>query len=441
MCREKKVPVLHFGRGSTLVLILLMLLLTLNGCARKPDGQTPTPGTAGKDVPAASPIGRMLTGMTELRLWRDSVLLLTVKDADLLELLRAPLQQATPMTDPEPLTSSYALSFVDKQGQESSLIPFAFKETIPSIYREFIQADDRWYQCAGVKSVLDCLIRQGSSTLRADDLPFLESYGWESYYQLNEYSVRLPERLVHAAGEQPAPLYWAVANVFCRQIGLDIAPALGQQVDITVYRLKTSLPDAFGPNRVHGRAVIVHHEGKIIGAWLTILHYLTCSLDGESFADLTGLDYRDWVAALADRDNPIDQDLAKLTPEDVVKEYFAAIDRKDYLKAHQLESRGYLLESSLYGIPAGTIYSDRFYEEINLRSSFFGSCKSIKLLRIELDPGYPDEPRPDNILVFYVELEIEPEPDGQLAGPPCFIHLIKETEATGWRVRGLSTSP
>lgn len=378
--------------------------------------------------------------MSELRFWHDGELLLAVQDPSLLELLRAPLQQAERAEEQEMQASAYSLSFVSAEGEESNLLPLSFLDTVPPIYQEFILTAEGWYRCSGVRPILDCLIEQQQSTHLAEDLEFLGAYGWEMYYQVSDFQLRLPDRLLHAAGERPAPLYWEIANILSQQVGLDIAGALGQQVDVAIYRMKTPLPEPFGPNRTHGRAVVVHLDGKRIGAWLTIGQYFACSLHGTSFDTLMGTDYRDWVSLLADRESPVDHQLAELTPEDVIAEYVAAINRKDYLKAHQLESRGYLLENSLHNVQDGVLYRERYAEEENLRSSFFGSCKSISLLWSKREVGLSYE-QSENTRIYYVELEIEPEPDGQLAGPPCFIHLIKETEETGWRVRGMSTSP
>jgi len=93
----------------------------------------------------------------------------------------------------------------------------------------------------------------------------LSRYGWTTTGRGTTHWVTLPQSFEHRPGQFPIPIYWAYDNELSKAIGLDLSPYLGQRVETTVYELEEELPEFLYPY-TRARAVVVTHDGEIIGA-------------------------------------------------------------------------------------------------------------------------------------------------------------------------------
>ncbi len=170
----------------------------------------------------------------------------------------------------------------------------------------------------------------------------LLKYGWTTTGRQATYRITLPQRFEHRPGEFPIPIYWAYNNELSKAIGLDLSPHLGQRVEVTVYELQEELPESLRPY-TEARAVVVTHDGEIIGAWIDKgRHYaFACSLDRKPFEEIVGLDWSEWLVAsgVVNLDNPVEKELATLSPEEIIACYYQALDDHDDERAYACLTR------------------------------------------------------------------------------------------------------
>ncbi|HHV79212.1 MAG TPA: DUF4830 domain-containing protein [Firmicutes bacterium] len=129
-------------------------------------------------------------------------------------------------------------------------------------------------------------------------------YGWTPLFRISTFTETLPAKFIHKAGEYPSVLYWAYNNELNRAIGLDLSPYLGRTVEVGLYKLAERLPEFMSPRRDSGPAVLVSHEGKLIGAWLD-------ALDGRRFEEVTHSSWDDWIKGVIDQEDPAEKKLAR----------------------------------------------------------------------------------------------------------------------------------
>jgi len=100
-------------------------------------------------------------------------------------------------------------------------------------------------------------------------------------------------------------------------------------IEVEVYRIHESMPRSFIDTEL--QRIVVKKGGKIIGAFISAGRHSTlnaCSLNGNSFEKVTGKTFNEWLEEMV-RPDEIEARLAKLTPEQVIEEYFTALDKKN----------------------------------------------------------------------------------------------------------------
>lgn len=275
------------------------------------------------------------------------------------------------------------------------------------------------------------------------DLEFLEEYDWVPFFLISETTVDLPPAWIHRPGEFPEVIYWAWNNELSKDIGLDLTPYLGKTVEARLYKTVKVLPEIVGTNRAFGRVVVIRSEGKIIGAWRDLGRHFcfACSLKGRTLEDVSGKDFDEWVTVLIDPNDPMEQRLSALTPEQILETYYSAIDQKDYATAHACESRRYQLMYIASNMDNRRLYNDGFGEE---RGAGLANFLSVKLVNIERKEEFE---RPEigygNARCYLVSVEQQRRiqaggPDGRSG---YFVVMKQETPETGWRIYGIGTGP
>ena len=178
-----------------------------------------------------------------------------------------------------------------------------------------------------------------------NDTTFLGHYGLKTNETIGQFEVNVPEVWNVRYGDYPEGLYWSLANVFSKDIGLDLRDLKGSTVDVTVYRLESRL-SASDPNTAFEHptnAVVLRADGQVKGAWLT---YNTSavgpSLEWDSLEDLTGKTFEDWVW---------DEGIFVMTtsylpsPEATINNFFEAIQTGNKQKASACLTPGSFLNS------------------------------------------------------------------------------------------------
>ncbi len=140
----------------------------------------------------------------------------------------------------------------------------------------------------------------------------------------------LPSNLKHDAGEYPVKMYWANNNELYKNIGLDNSEHLGKEVEVDIYRLREPLPEYMNP-RMNSRGIVLKYNSKIVGAYIDAGRHdcFACSLDRKSLTDITNKEWDHWINDYFNYNNELEIELSKMEPEDIVKQYYKAMNSHD----------------------------------------------------------------------------------------------------------------
>ena len=252
---------------------------------------------------------------------------------------------------------------------------------------------------------------------------FLAPWGWTPSFVISRHTIRLPEKLT-ASRTDAADMYFTWAQLFLKDAGYDLTPWLGQEVDVVIMGLWESVPrSAFVPEdeengirtRNSLRCIVLEQEGEILGAYLSAgRHDATwkLSLKGTRPLDLLGTDdptdYLLSRAVLTDEDTA----MAVLTPEEVVRAYFAdgAPANRYAPRSRLLALRCVNMADNLLFVPYGEEYPFEEDEE------------EAALLPGEISDLAPMPNDPDVWHVRFAD------------GGERYVRLVHESDATGWKI-------
>jgi hypothetical protein len=271
---------------------------------------------------------------------------------------------------------------------------------------------------------------------RAQEL--LSKYGWTTTGRQATYRVTLPQSFEHHPGEFPIPIYWAYNNELSKAISLDLSPHMGQRVEATVYELQEELPKFLRPY-TKARAVVITHDGEIIGAWIDKgRHYaFACSLDRRPLEEIVGLGWSQWLVAsgVVNLNNEVERELATLSPEGIITHYYQALDDHDEERAYACLTRRSLTRFLFRNMGDLTLYHSS-YNDDPLRETIH----SVHVVGIE---PLPDFWNPEGVLEYRVDMDVKYEKEivSRSGHNIRFVLLEKEIEAAGWRITSIGTGP
>lgn len=259
-----------------------------------------------------------------------------------------------------------------------------------------------------------------------------QEYNWTIDYKVNSIEERLPWDLKHSPGEHPIKLYWAYNNELSKSIGLDFSNYLGDDIEAEIYRLREPLPEYMHPG-LDARGIVIKKDGKIIGAYIDAGRHnsFACSLDRKGLKDITSKDWNRWVQDYIDYEDELERELAKLSPEEIIKTYFEALDSQDIKKAKACLSR---TESNVGLDLAVNMNNKELYNKKN--HDYFNNIKSAKLLEVE---EFNTEDLNPNLLWYKVKVDLKfkkfiTSEDGVM---PYIVNMGKESEKGKWGIEDI----
>jgi len=270
--------------------------------------------------------------------------------------------------------------------------------------------------------------------VEAKILQLFDKYGWTVDYRINTCKEKLPENLKHRAGESPVKIYWAYNNELSKEIGLDFTDYLGKEIVAEIYRLREPLPDFLEPRR-NARGVVLKHDREIIGAYIDAGRHdsFACSLNRKSIEEITGKVWDEWIADYIDYEDELEIKLSQMEPEEIIREYFKALNRHDIKTLWACMTRKNLIQNLSINMDNNYLFNkDSDKTDYNI--------KRVKLLDIKKLDSLSDEPR---MLEYQVNAYFDfkkaiTSDDGVW---PRFVILKKETIKSGWRIDGIGTGP
>ena len=260
-----------------------------------------------------------------------------------------------------------------------------------------------------------------------------KQYNWAVDYKVNEIKEILPATLKHGAGEYPSKIYWAYNNELSKNIGLDFSQYLGKPVDVEIYRLREPLPDYMRPY-MNARGIVLKYNRKIVGAYIDAGRHrsFACSVDKKSLQNITGQDWNGWIDNYIDYSDALEAELSGMNPEDIIKQYYDAMDKHDEKLQFACMTRNHLCmylsinmdNNELYNPPGASMD----YQNVE-------SAKLISLRKVELkDNSGGTITYEAKVDVVFKDLTIEN--NGVYTR---FICLKKETLQSGWRIEEIGT--
>jgi hypothetical protein len=261
------------------------------------------------------------------------------------------------------------------------------------------------------------------------------------------YRLTIPTDWTVQLGDYPIGLFWALANVLSRDVGLDLEAAKGQEVEVVIFSLVGGLPGP-GDQSMYSYpsdAIILVADGKPVGAWLAFNKWPTGpSLRKQYVKDLTGLEPDEWLISEGYLVNPEKYaDLAAMSPPDVIRAYFAAIAADDKARANACLAPQTLLDSLFVNRGENQLYNQGFGEN----NSYTNNIISAKLLSYRyLEPGNPTHVLEGFAGRTSVEVQIEAEMvwREEWANTPDHRDtrfVLMRNQGLGWKIGGFGTGP
>ena len=265
-----------------------------------------------------------------------------------------------------------------------------------------------------------------------DAAALFKKYGWTLDYQIIAMNNKL-NNITALTGFNPNAYYFAYNNVLSADIGLDMNRySNSANIDIEIYRINESMPQEFYPIQ-NCRGIVVKENGKIIGAFISAGRHSAfnaCSLKGNSFEKAAGQTLDGWLAERAQGDTT-DEKLSKLEPEQIIKEYFTALNEKDTQTAKGCISKKTLLGNLTLNMPNDELFNEGY--GLLLTDSDFSNLKSVKLIEAKLI-NEPDK----NIKTFRITVDLQYDKVISIGSgeQPWDCIMVYESPQTGWKIEG-----
>ncbi|HHX59433.1 MAG TPA: DUF4829 domain-containing protein [Epulopiscium sp.] len=270
-----------------------------------------------------------------------------------------------------------------------------------------------------------------------DAVALFETYGWTIDYQINSMKDKLNNIKV-LTGFDPNSYYFAYNNELSKDIGLDMSEySETTDIDINIYRVHESMPQEFYPIQ-DGRGIVVKNNDKIIGAFISAGRHSTynaCSLKGNSFEKVTDLTLNEWFSKMIKVNDDTEKSLSKLEAEQVVAEYFMALDNKDAKTAGYCISKKALLGNLTSNMQNEALFNKEIVlpltnVDIGAKSNF-DNLKSAKLSNTELI-DQPDQ----NTKIFRVSVDLQYKKEiTMVSGQQDWnCQMVYESPQTGWKI-------
>ncbi len=282
---------------------------------------------------------------------------------------------------------------------------------------------------------VDSLLENTDIKIAIDDTDaaaLFRKYGWTLDYQISAMNNKL-NNITVLTGFNPNAYYFAYNNVLSTDIGLDMSRySNSANIDIEIYRIRESMPQEFYPIQ-NCRGIVVKENGKIIGAFISAGRHSAfnaCSLKHNSFEKTAGQTVDEWLAERVQVDTN-DEKLSKLEPEQIIKEYFTALNEKDAQTAKGCISKKTLLGNLTSNMPNNELFKEGY--GLLLTDSDFDSLKSARLIKAKLI-NEPDK----NTKTFRITADLQYDKVISISSgeQPWDCSMVYESPQTGWKIEG-----
>ncbi len=266
-----------------------------------------------------------------------------------------------------------------------------------------------------------------------------KQYSWTLDYKINGLTEKI-EKLDVLSGFNPNAFYFAYNNEFSKDIGLDMSKYVGEELNVDIYRLRESMPKEFYPIQ-DARGIVVKSGDKIIGAYISAGRhsaFSACSLKGNSFETITNGTFGNWIENLAKSVKSTDQ-LAKLTPQELIHKYFDALDKGSAEQAIACMAKQNLVQYLTVNMPDEYLYNDAIpilLTDADFNDKPIDNIKSAKVLAIkELENASWGGPTP-NAKYFRINMDLQYAKERTISSgnQQWDCKMVYESPETGWKI-------
>lgn len=138
-------------------------------------------------------------------------------------------------------------------------------------------------------------------------------------------------------------------------------------------------------SRMNARGITLKYDGKIIGAYIDAGRHdsFACSPDRKSLKDITNKDWDNWVGDYIDYNSSLETKLPKMGPEEIIKQYYDAMDRQDEKTQFACMTRRNLCSYLAMNMDNNKLFNDGFKGayvdgEQNVVSAKFVKVREVK---------------------------------------------------------------
>lgn len=275
---------------------------------------------------------------------------------------------------------------------------------------------------------------------------FLQQFKLDVTGDAERFDVTIPKDWSIKPGAFPEGLYWALANEYSKDAGLDLTALKGKTVKVWRYSLADGLPGRGEQSsfKYPSKVILLVDRNQVVGAWLAFnVLSIGPSLNQKYLEDITGLFFDKWLyeqKLLVGAEEY--EDLAAMDPVQVLNAFCRAIEAGDKARANACMSPDFMLSALTMNLQGNALYN----KEYSSNNSFSENLLRARLISYKLmDPG--------SMKVIYsigdrdkIEIEAQMQmqwkddafntPDGV---QPRFA-ILKKYE-TGWKLESLGTGP
>ncbi|MCX7745840.1 MAG: DUF4829 domain-containing protein [Clostridia bacterium] len=368
-----------------------------------------------------------------------------IKDSKVISDIFTMIGQSTLITDESKIKNMSGMAaknnrliFTKKNG-ETKEITFAFDD--PAFALGYLVIEGKKYDpgFSFLRYMKDFTeYRQFNANIDTKVVDLFKKYNWTVDYRINAVEEVLPINLKHEAGEYPTKIYWAYNNELSKSIGLDYNKFLGKKIDVEIYRLREPLPDFMKPY-MDARGIVLKYNGTIIGAFIDAGRSgcFVCSLDRKNLKDITGKDWDVWISDYIDYDNELEMKLSQMKPEDIIKQYYEAMNSNDEKMLYACMTRKNACSYLVMNMNNNRLINEGF------KSAYMDGAqnvKSVKLIKLDELRGM-DNPKGTLKYEATADFSFKKVITSNNGIQSRFILLKKESEKSGWRISEAGTGP
>jgi len=334
-------------------------------------------------------------------------------------------------------TNKYRIQFSNDAGGYSCVLYY------DTLYDKAYLVNDGGLFAAGTDFAryIDSLLENTHITGHIDDTAAVElfkTYGWTLDYKINTITDKLNDIRI-LSGFHPNAYYYAFNNELSKDIGLDMSRYSNTtNINVDIYKLHESMPQDFYPIQ-DCRGIVVKKGDKIIGAFISAGRHSAlnaCSLKANRFEKVTGQTLYTWLAHIIKADRT-EARLSKLKPEQVIEEYFTALERKDVQTAVYCLSKKTLLEKLTVNMPNERLYNQGISlpltDSDSGAKSSFANLKSAKLLKADAIDESDENTKNYRVTVELQYKKALTVGNGKQLWDCCMVY---ESPQTGWKIEG-----